>query len=208
MSAARERVLTRLRAAQRTARLSSTEARPRALEPAPAAPEQCVDRLRQELTLLGVENHLEPSPAELCARVASLIAGRRVLSWDPEQLPYDVGPLLGSVAYGRSPREEQAAAELGVTGCDAAIAETGTLALFSGKGRSRAVSLLPPVHLALVRRADVCFSMGEFFRMHAERLAREASCTFITGPSRTADIELTLTLGVHGPGRVIVLIGP
>ena len=50
--------------------------------------------------------------------------------------------------------------------------------------------------------------MGEFFRERRHRVAAAANCTFITGPSRTADIELTLTLGVHGPGKVTVVIGP
>jgi L-lactate dehydrogenase complex protein LldG len=59
-----------------------------------------------------------------------------------------------------------------------------------------------------VQPKDLCFSMGEFFQTHAERVTASASCTFVTGPSRTADIELTLTLGVHGPGKVIVLVGP
>jgi L-lactate dehydrogenase complex protein LldG len=50
--------------------------------------------------------------------------------------------------------------------------------------------------------------MGDYFRDRSEAIAGSACCTFITGPSRTADIELTLTLGVHGPGRVIVIVGP
>jgi L-lactate dehydrogenase complex protein LldG len=50
--------------------------------------------------------------------------------------------------------------------------------------------------------------MGEFFRERAADIAAAANCTFVTGPSRTADIELTLTLGVHGPGRVVVIVGP
>jgi L-lactate dehydrogenase complex protein LldG len=70
------------------------------------------------------------------------------------------------------------------------------------------VSLLPPAYLAVVRRGDLLFSMGEFFQSHAQALAGAANCTLVTGPSRTADIELTLTLGVHGPGRVTVVIGP
>ena len=99
-------------------------------------------------------------------------------------------------------------AEVGLTGCDAAIAETGSLVFRLGKGKSRAIALLPPLHVAVVQPRDFCFSMGEFFQMHAERVAASASCTFVTGPSRTADIELTLTLGVHGPGKLVVLIGP
>ena len=102
----------------------------------------------------------------------------------------------------------QAAAEIGVTGCDAAIAETGSIVLLSGPGKSRSASLLPPVHLAVVRRNELRFSMGEFFKEFAGAMAAAACCTFVTGPSRTADIELTLTLGVHGPGKVIVVMGP
>ena len=64
------------------------------------------------------------------------------------------------------------------------------------------------MHLAVVRRQDLFFGMGEFFARHDARIAGEAACTFVTGPSRTADIELTLTLGVHGPGRVVVVVGP
>jgi len=110
--------------------------------------------------------------------------------------------------FGAASRDEQARAEVGVTGCDRAIAETGSLALITGPGRSRAVSLLPPFHLAVVSRLNVCYTMAEFFDDCRPQLATASSCTFITGPSRTADIELTLTLGIHGPGRVAIVIGP
>ena len=82
------------------------------------------------------------------------------------------------------------------------------MVLLSGPGRSRAVSLLPPVHVAIVRRGDLRASLGDFLREARDAMAGAASCTVVTGPSRTADIELTLTLGVHGPGAVIVVIGP
>jgi L-lactate dehydrogenase complex protein LldG len=131
-----------------------------------------------------------------------------VFSWDADRLPYEVGAVLNASVTGASPRELQASAEIGVTGCDAAIAETGSLVLLSGPGKPRAASLLPAVHLAIVRRADLRASMGEFFSERKASIADAACCSFITGPSRTADIELTLTVGVHGPGKVIVVIGP
>jgi L-lactate dehydrogenase complex protein LldG len=200
-------VLSRLTDAQRTARLPEGDAAPPVLD-SPHSPEECLGRFQQELTALGVDNHLEPTAEAVRARVKALLDGRRVLSWDPHLLPYELGPLLTAAAFGVSPRETQAGAEIGLTGCDGAIAETGTLALLSGKGRSRAISLLPPVHVAVVRSADIVFSMAEYFRTRADRMAEAAALTFVTGPSRTADIELTLTLGVHGPGTVIVVIGP
>lgn len=205
MSDARTVVLDRLRTAQRGALLPAAAAAAR-LPDAPLAPEARLDRFRSELTALGVDSHVEATAAAVRDRVASLVDGHRVLSWDPERLPY--GLVVADALHGRDPRDDQARAGMGLTGCDAAIAETGSLVLLSGPGKSRAVSLLPPVHLAVVPREVLCSSMGEFFRAHADALRGAACCTVITGPSRTADIELTLTLGVHGPGRVIVVIGP
>jgi L-lactate dehydrogenase complex protein LldG len=170
--------------------------------------EDCVDRFVRELEALGVETFRAGSVEEVRRAVAARVAGLRVLSWDPSLLPYRAGEALPDPILGDAPRDAQAAADVGVTGCDGAIAETGTLALLSGTGKSRAVSLLPPTHLALVRRGDVMLTMAEFFRVQADRRAAAASCTFVTGPSRTADIELTLTLGVHGPGKVMVVLGP
>ena len=142
------------------------------------------------------------------ARVAALLDRLHVLSWDPQCLPYGAGALVGAATLGRAPRADQARAEVGLTGCDAALAETGSLVLLSGPGRSRTVSLLPPLHVALVGRDQITYSLGDFFAASRARLRQSASCTIITGPSRTADIELTLTLGIHGPARVIVIVGP
>jgi L-lactate dehydrogenase complex protein LldG len=203
----RAAVLARLAAAQRTARLPAPPAA-KPLVSVPRSAAECRDRFARELAGLGVDCHVEGSPGAVRARVSALVEGKRVLSWDPEQLPYGLGALLGAAARGSSPRDEQAQAEIGVTGCHGAIAETGSLAVRSGPGCSRTVSLLPPVHVAVVTPRDFCFTMGELFAREAGRIGEAACCTFITGPSRTADIELTLTLGVHGPGKVVVVVGP
>jgi L-lactate dehydrogenase complex protein LldG len=161
-----------------------------------------------ELAALGVESFVEPSPEAVRDRVKGIVGARGVLAWDARHLPYTIDRVLDAPARGSSPRDVQAVAEIGITGCDAAIAETGSLVLLSGDGKPRAASLLPPVHLAIVRQPDVRETMAEFFRERAADLAHAACCTVITGPSRTADIELTLTVGVHGPGQVIVIVGP
>ena len=70
------------------------------------------------------------------------------------------------------------------------------------------VSLLPPFHVALVRSEDLHERFIDFVTARADALAQSSNCTFVTGPSRTADIELSLTIGVHGPGRVAIVIGP
>jgi len=208
MSGARAAILGRVRSAQRTGRVPEAPPVLRSPQLSPNGVD-CLGRFRVELSALGVDNHVEETEEGVRHRVASLLAGRRVLSWDRALLPYGTGSLLGEdAAWSSSPRDVQAAAEIGLTGCDAAIADTGSLVLFSGPGRSRTVSLLPPVHLAVVRRGDLCFSLGDVFRLHSERFRAAAACTVVTGPSRTADIELSLTLGVHGPGTVAVVIGP
>jgi L-lactate dehydrogenase complex protein LldG len=171
-------------------------------------PPRALTRFLAELTALAVEHHVEVTADAVRARVAQIVGAEPVLRWDADQLPYDVGDLWPGAATGASPRDIQAAAAFGVTGCDAAIADTGSLALISGRGKPRAASLLPPAHVALVRTDQLRETMAEFFRERAADLAGAANCTFVTGPSRTADIELTLTLGVHGPGRVIVVVGP
>ena len=96
---------------------------------------------------------------------------------------------------------------VGITTAQAAIAETGTLILESEKERHRLISLLPPVHVAVLQAGDVCLTIGEALkglRRGQEEMSR--AVTFITGPSRTADIELTLTVGVHGPKELYVII--
>jgi L-lactate dehydrogenase complex protein LldG len=209
---ARATILQRVRDAQRTAFIPAVSVDHHATtlqsRPAPAG-DDSLHRFLMELSALGVEQHVETTPEAVRTRVAGLVQGLLVLSWDADRLPYDIARCLPvGAATGDSPRDVQAAAGIGVTGCRAAIAETGSLAILSGAGMPRAASLLPPVHLCIVRQDQIVPAMGEFFRMCSEEIAEAACCTFVTGPSRTADIELTLTLGVHGPGRVIVVIGP
>ena len=100
-------------------------------------------------------------------------------------------------------RQQAARAGMGITGADYAIAETGSVVVLPRKGVSRLVSLLPPIHVALVRPQDVVESLEDIFILR--RLAyydggdMGSYMNFITGPSRTADIEQTLVIGVHGP---------
>jgi L-lactate dehydrogenase complex protein LldG len=171
-------------------------------------PDALLARFLAEARALGVEACVESSAAAVRERLATIVNSRRVLAWDPEQLPYGADAVVAAALRGSAPLREQALADIGVTGCHGAIAETGSLALLSAAGASRTVSLLPPVHVALVQPSDLVLTMGEFFAANSERMAGASSCTFVTGPSRTADIELSLTIGVHGPGRVVIIVGP
>jgi len=169
---------------------------------------EVLERFLLEARALGVRTFVEGAADGVRERLSTLVSGLRVLSWNPEQLPYDAGSVVAGASFGSAPRAEQAAADVGVTGCHGAVAETGSLVLLSAPGCSRAVSLLPPLHVALVRPEDLYPTMGDFFAANADRMSGAGSCTFVTGPSRTADIELSLTIGVHGPGRVVIIVGP
>jgi L-lactate dehydrogenase complex protein LldG len=213
MSDARSAILARVDRAARTAQLpdvSHVEAAPRATMD--AARDVDVARLQErfvtEARALGVDVFLEPTAARVRERLAELVAAQRVFSWNADQLPYGAGTVVAGATSGSAPRDEQAAAEVGVTACHGAIAETGTLALLSKPGCSRAASLLPPLHVAIVDPARLFGRMGDFFQACADEISAASNLTFVTGPSRTADIELTLTIGVHGPRRVAMIVGP
>jgi L-lactate dehydrogenase complex protein LldG len=123
------------------------------------------------------------------------------MAWRPDHLPAGVLETLTSagiqVAYDLDPT-----AEAGVTGAVAAIAETGTLLLVEGEGTPLAASLLPGTHIALLDSQQLCQTLNEALAL-PQALSAPAA-VLISGPSRTADIEMSLTIGVHGPGRLQV----
>jgi len=96
--------------------------------------------------------------------------------------------------------------DIGVSTAQAAIAETGTLVLESESERHRLVSLVPPVHIAIVDAAVICQTLGEALAAVGRGSELSPTITLITGPSRTADIELTLAIGVHGPQELYVVV--
>ena len=94
--------------------------------------------------------------------------------------------------------------DLGITSAQWAIAETGTLVLESEKESHRLTSLVPPVHLCILRATNIRQTLGEILELTSKDLS--PAITFITGASRTSDIELTLAIGVHGPGELHVIV--
>ncbi len=105
-------------------------------------------------------------------------------------------------------RERILAADIGITSATFAIAETGSLVMISQPGRERLASLLPPVHVAIVERAQILPDLFDLFGKLREAGYDNlpSNLAFITGPSKTGDIELTLTTGVHGPGLWHVIV--
>ncbi len=112
-------------------------------------------------------------------------------------------------------RRRLADSSMGITGADYAIAETGSVIVLPRQGLSRLVSVVPPVHVAIVRPQDIIGTLDDLFALrrlesyrNGERGASDMGSylNFITGPSRTADIEQTIVVGVHGPGEVHMVL--
>jgi L-lactate dehydrogenase complex protein LldG len=184
-----------------------------------------VAQFARELEALAVNVHHEQDSEAAIHRILTLIAERgasRVLAWEPQWLNC-AGLAQAIDAHGvtREPcwlpadpdaRRARLAqidgVTVGLTGALAGLADTGSLALVSGPGRGRIASLLPPVHIAVLRADQIVPSLGAFLAAHPDVADAGSNLVLITGPSRTADIEMTLTRGVHGPGHVhVVIIG-
>lgn len=96
--------------------------------------------------------------------------------------------------------------DVGISCVQAAIAETGTLLLDSSRERHRLVSLVPPVHIAILKESQIVGTLGEALALLRQSEQLTPIATLVTGPSRTADIELTLAIGVHGPQELYVIV--
>ncbi len=174
----------------------------------------------RELEAVGGAAHRAASLAEAREQIVAILeraGAQRVLRGDTpllRRLDLDrtlatVGLAVTAAGPDATPerlREAAFAVDAGITSVDFAVAETGTLALRPGPGHGRAVSLLPPVHVAVLEERDVVWELAALFERVAERGGMPSALTFITGPSRTGDIEQTLTIGVHGPGELHLVV--
>ena len=105
-------------------------------------------------------------------------------------------------------REVAGGADIGLTTAEWAVAETGSLVLTGRPGRGRTVALLPPTHVAVVPVERLLSTVPEAIEKYAGAEGLPANVCFHTGPSRSGDIEMSLTIGMHGPGEVrVVLVG-
>lgn len=96
--------------------------------------------------------------------------------------------------------------DLGVTGADAGLAESGSLVLTHGEGRPRMASLIPEVHVALLETSSIVRTLAHWARNNPRLASETTNLVIVTGPSRTGDIEQQLNLGVHGPRHVHIVM--
>jgi L-lactate dehydrogenase complex protein LldG len=186
-----------------------------------------VTKFCKELDTLAGFTYLVESLDEAAAQIAELALRYKttqLLGWEPSA--FDALGLTGLVdrlsSRGLSmvpqlvpfigePRHEQLTQldpiPLGLTGADAGLAESGSIVLASGPGRGRLASLIVPVHIAVLRRDRMVFALSDLVRLRPDLAAMPGSnLVCITGPSRTADIEMTLSRGVHGPREIHVIL--
>lgn len=202
---AREAILADVRAALgrragETAPAVPDAARQRARTPGSQDAE--IDLLIAEIARLGGQAQ-RMSAGEISRGLGELVSRegiRKAMLWEtPPLQAWGVAEILAGLGVEIVPahasKEALAECDLGVTGADMALPETGTLVLRTGPARPRAASLLPRVHLALVQPAALRVDLAPVL----EELKGDRHYVFITGPSRTADIELVVTIGVHGP---------
>ena len=167
-----------------------------------------------QLAAVGAQCTVVRGESEAAGALAGILSGagaRRVVGSDAPLVQRLLRPLRDRfeiAALERLSRDDLFACDAGVTTAQWGIAETGTLVLESARELSRLLSLVPPIHVALLSARCICDSLGEALaRVRQPGGAVDSHViTFITGPSRTSDIELTLVMGVHGPQTVHVLL--
>ena len=215
---ARDRILARLRGAPR-------QEIPRLDVPAPAAaaPDRNarVARLKSLMETVRAEVHVLPA-AEWIPRLKEVLGARviKTLLYAPdtdlgsalaEAWQQDAAGLPELVAYAEpveSFKERLFAVDAAVTSAAGAVADTGALILRPTGAEPRLMSLVPPVHIALLRASAIVPDLEVAFARFAadRRFERHSAVTFVRGPSRTADIELQITIGVHGPRALHVVV--
>lgn len=221
MSASRDKFLQRVREAVAAGnRVGDSHALPergtisyQGGGPDPAA------RFQEQFQAAGGHCHLAADVEAVVTKVMELVearAPRRVLLGQGpfvDQLPLadrlrDAG--IEVIPVDKLPDDEDEARDLlfsvdvGISGVDALIAETGSVVVRARPGEPRSVSLLPPVHIAVAERSQLVPDLFDLFDGDAPVMP---SClTLITGPSKTGDIELRLVTGVHGPGEIHVIL--
>jgi L-lactate utilization protein LutC len=183
-----------------------------------------VARFAEQLTAAGGFPHVVPDRAAAVRHVVDLVRGanaRRILLGrgpfiDNLDLQTHLKALNADVncvdRLAVDQRDSLFAADVGISGVEALVAETGTVVVATRADEPRSLSLLPPVHIAVAECGQLVPDLFDLFAAFAPGAANAAgrplpSClTLITGPSKTGDIELRLVTGVHGPGELHVVL--
>ena len=166
--------------------------------------ETALERFERELTALGgafTRCQAEELPAELL-RLLKELKVSRLQAWSAECLPAGLLDELHSKGI-QIEHQPDPSIQAGLTGALGGIAETGTLVIHSGPGRPQTASLLPEIHFAVLHADSIMPDLPH--ALASDELRNASNAVLVSGPSRTADIEMTLTIGVHGPRQLHVI---
>jgi L-lactate dehydrogenase complex protein LldG len=176
-------------------------------------------RFQNEIIELKGEIYFEPDSEVVSERLKALLSDlnpKSCVAWDRKEfshcpldwlwhsgkcLPFDIS---AAERWKQVSRE----ADVGITSADFAVAETGSLLLTASPSRPRSASLLPSCHIVLLRGNRIVPTLEDALERYFEQAGPQlpSALLLITGPSRTSDIENDLSIGVHGPGRLIVVV--
>jgi len=205
---ARENILARIAKARGPAAAADIEdvIRRHPRGPIPPLEKNLAQRFGEQATRLASDVASAATMAEVPGLAARYLSERRL----PMQAV--CWPGLAALDWQAAGIEVQARAArdadlVGITSVFAAIAETGTLMLLSGPQTPATVSLLPETHIAVVEKTRIVATMEDAWdRLRDEHGKLPRAVNFVSGPSRTADVEQTVTLGAHGPYRVLIIV--
>ncbi len=170
-----------------------------------------LEALSGNVEIIGNKKSLNKTVSDIFNKTNSKI----FTGWNHEDLT-DIYKVLkeSGMRYTKSTRKDlQAKCDIGITLADYAISESGTIVLYNNKIQNRNSSLIVPIHIAILKKENILKSIFDLVSRIShdyrglENIRELSNCiTLITGPSRTADIELNLTLGVHGPKELYVIV--
>lgn len=178
--------------------------------PASATPEELFEA---RFKALGGHWHIVRDAADIVQAVDSIAAAKAGLVWVARDAAGRLDGLgladsLTAVGYrvirSLASETDRDAISLTITTSTAGIADSGSFGLLAEPGQGRLASLIAPIHLVVLHRSQIIATLGEFLRTAeiALRSGSTSAAVLITGPSRTADIEGQLIVGVHGPGEI------
>jgi len=211
----RERILERIRKAQGRGGSTPSQAELEAVETyLRAHPRGTLPKVEADLVarFRARAESMQSTTEEVAAKADVPAAVARYLKAGNLPVAGCVWPRLADldwrgVGLALEPREANRDDAVGVTGAFAAIAETGTLVFASGPDTPSTVSLLPETHVAILDARRIVAHMEDAWaHVRAEFGQLPRAINFVSGPSRTADIDQTIVLGAHGPYRVHIVL--
>jgi len=166
-----------------------------------------LDNFCTSADIIGIHIEIAADEREAAVLIESVIdrTGAKNIAVSNSQVVAKAIENIETVAFAQDASTEFLfGSDLGITSAQWAIAETGTLVLEAESEDHRLISLVPPVHLCLLEASKIRQTLGEILDLTQGHFGH--TITFVTGASRTSDIELTLAIGVHGPGELHIII--